>query len=248
MVRSPYYTSYSFGPGGVTPAVKTLLIANIGIFLLQWLAGGVAGRLLIEWFGLTPARVFTQLRIWQPVTYMFLHADLLHLLFNMLVLWMFGVDLERRWGQRGFLRYYFICGIGAAFTTLVASWLPFDFAEEIYRVPTIGASGAIYGILVAFGLLFPDRIILLFVFPVPARIYVFIAAALVLWSSISDPAGGTAHLAHLGGMAVGYFYLTRGRGGPWAEIKYRWVKWRMNRLRRRFDVHQGGRGWDRRIH
>jgi membrane associated rhomboid family serine protease len=119
----------------------------------------------------------------------------------------------------------------------------------LYRVPTIGASGAIYGLLLAFGVLFPDRIIYLFIFPIPARIYVVIAAALVLWSSLNDPAGGTAHFAHLGGMVAGYLYLIQGRGGPLAELKYRYVKWRMNRLRKRFDVHQGGRGgWDGRVH
>ena len=186
----------------------------------------------ILYFGLTPELVFERFWIWQPATYLFLHADPLHLLFNLLVLWMFGIDLERRWGQQAFLRYYFVCGIGAGLTSLAASWLPLAFADILYISPTIGASGAIYGLLLAFGLLFPERIIYFFIFPVPARIYVIIAGALVLWSSIKDPVGGTAHLAHLGGMVFGYLYLTWGRGGPMAEMKYRYTKWRMARLRR----------------
>ena len=221
-----------FGPGPLTLGVKWLLIANIALFLVKALLPRELESLLVRTFGLTPALVFEQLQVWQLATYMFLHADLLHLLFNMLALWMFGVPLEQRWGYARFMRFYFMCGIGAAVTSLVAAWLPFEFAQCIYAVPTIGASGAIYGLLVAFGLLFPDQVILLFIFPVPARIYVFIAAALVLWSSITNPAGGTAHMAHLGGMLVGYLYLTRGRGGPWAEIKYRMLKWSMNRARR----------------
>jgi membrane associated rhomboid family serine protease len=162
---------------------------------------------------------------------------------NMLTLWMFGSELERLWGTNAFVRYYAICGVGAAFTSLAATWLPFEFASLMYIQTVVGASGAIYGLLLAYGLLFPDRPIYMYLlFPVPAKWFVIITGALVLWASVSNPGGGTAHLAHLGGMVVGYFYLTRGRGGPWAEIKYRYTKWRMNRLRRRFDVHDGGRG------
>ena len=244
--RSPYSVSYSIGPGPLTRGVKWLLIANVAAFVITAIVGRELEYQLVQTFGLTPALVFERLQVWQLATYMFLHADLMHLLFNMLVLWMFGVPLERRWGYAGFMRFYFVCGIGAALTSLVAAWLPFEWADTLYRVPTIGASGAIYGLLVAFGMLFPDQVILLFIFPVPARVYVFIAAALVLWSSISNPAGGTAHMAHLGGMLVGYLYLTRGRGGPWAEIRYRMLKWKMNRARKKFDVHPGGRGgWGR---
>ena len=236
--------SYSIGPGPMTPGVKLLLIANAVVFLVQWAVPN-----FVLYFGFTPELFFERFWIWQPATYLFLHADPLHLLFNLLVLWMFGIDLERRWGQQVFLRYYFVCGIGAGLTSLAASWLPLPFADILYISPTIGASGAIYGLLLAFGLLFPERIIYFFIFPVPARIYVIIAGALVLWSSIKDPAGGTAHIAHLGGMVVGYLYLTWGRGGPLAELKYRYTKWRMARLRKKFGIHPGGRGgWNERVH
>jgi membrane associated rhomboid family serine protease len=238
--------TYSIGPGALTPAVKLLLIANGAGFLLQW----VAGPTFVGIFGLTPQAMLERLWIWQPATYLFLHADPMHLILNMLVLWMFGVDLELRWGRQAFLRYYFVCGIGAGLIGLLASLLPFDFADVLYRVPTVGASGALYGLLLAYGLLFPERIIFFIIFPVQARIYVIIAGALVLWSSLNDPAGGTAHFAHLGGMLVGYLYLTWGRGGPLAELKYRYTKFKMARMRRRFGVHPGGRGggWNERVH
>jgi rhomboid family protein len=249
VARSPYAVSYSIGPGPMTSGVKLLLIANVVVFLVQWIAIKVVGLDFIGYFGLTPERVFEYGWIWQLVTYLFLHADPIHLLLNLLVLWMFGVDLERRWGQQAFLRYYFVCGIGAGLTSLAASWLPGSFADILYISPTVGASGAIYGLLLAFGLIFPDRIIYFIIFPIPARIYVIIAGALVLWSSIHDLTGGTAHMAHLGGMVFGYLYLTWGRGGPMAELKYRYTKWRMARLRKRFGIHPGGRGgWDERMH
>jgi membrane associated rhomboid family serine protease len=238
--RSPYSyrsSSYGFGPGRITPAVKALIIANVVIFLLE-----AVYPPLITYFGLMPVAVFENFRIWQVVTYLFLHADPFHLILNMLTLWMFGVELERTWGTQAFVRYYFVCGIGAGLTSLLVSWLPFDFATTVYLSNTVGASGAIYGLLLAYGMIFKDRpIYMYFLFPIPAKWFVIITGALVLWASVTDITGGVSHVAHLGGMAFGYFYLQRGRGGPWAEIKYRYTKWRLNRLRRKFDVHPGGR-------
>ena len=251
--------TYSLGPGYPTPAVKQLLIVTIAAFLLQYIGDFIAvdrdvvGRVIslnywaVTWLGMTPGRFLTGV-VWQPVTYLFLHSDILHVAFNMLALWMFGVDLERRWGRTAFLRYYFVCGIGAGLTVLLVSLLPFAAAADMYQRPTIGASGAIYGLLLAYGMLFPHRTIFLMVFPVPARVYVIIVGVLVLLQAASGSGGSIAHFAHLGGLVVGYLYLSMGRGGPWAEIKYRYVKWRMNRLRKRFDVHDGGRRWDSRVH
>jgi membrane associated rhomboid family serine protease len=201
--------------------------------------------------GLRPADVVERLSFWQPLTYMFLHGGIFHILFNMLALWMFGVELERMWGTRYFTRFYFVTGVGAALTTLVLSFTPVPFAEQLYYSLTIGASGAVYGILLAYALYFPHRpIYMYFVFPIPAKYFVMIIGAISFLSAIG---GGstTAHATHLGGLVIGYLYLRSGRGGLMAEIKYRWVKWKMNRLRRRFDVHHGGRDssrWDRTIH
>lgn len=230
--------SYRIGPGPLTPAVKALLIANVAVFLLGMVLPGIT-RLL----GLTPAAVIESLWLWQPVTYMFVHASLTHLLLNMLMLWMFGVEMERMWGTEAFARYYAYCGLGAAATTLVAALLPFGYAPFMYITPTVGASGALYGILLAYGLTFPDRPIYMYLlFPVPAKYFVMITGAITLFLSINAGGGRVAHLAHLGGLVTGYLLLSRGRGGLVAEMKYRYTKWRMQRLRKRFDVHQGGRG------
>ncbi len=236
--------SYQFGPGPLTPAVKYLLIANVAAFLLQAVVPG-----LTSFGGLTPAAVIEALWIWQPVTYMFLHAGLTHLVFNMLALWMFGVELERLWGTQAFTRFYFACGLGAAATTLAASLLPFGFADFLYVTPTVGASGAIYGLLAAFGVIFANRpIYMYFLFPVPARIFVLITGAITLLLSVTSSGGTMAHLAHLGGLVTGWALLMRGRGGLMAEVKYRYTKWRLQRARKRFDIHQGGRGGGWNVH
>jgi rhomboid family protein len=230
----------------MTPAVKALLFANIAMFVVELFAPSLVGLL-----GLTPQAVLHSAWVWQPVTYMFLHhpGGFGHILFNMLALWMFGVELERLWGTTFFLRYYFVAGIGAALTTLVVSLLPFTFAAQVYYATTVGASGAIYGLLLAYAYYYPDRPILLFMlFPVPAKYFVMILGGIAFLSSISA-GSGVAHATHLGGILAGYIYLKSGRGGIVAEMKYRWVKWKMNRLRRKFDVHQGGRDrWDKTIH
>jgi membrane associated rhomboid family serine protease len=247
--------SYQFGPGPPTPAVKLLLIITVGAYVAQLVLGVATYHaleavtpLVVDWLGLTPMLAIRGF-VWQLVTYLFLHATVMHVLFNMLALWMFGVDLERRWGRTAFLRYYFVCGVGAGLTCIAASFLPTGIVGNMYYgPPTIGASGAIYGLLLAYAMLFPTRTIYLLIFPVNVRIYVIIAGVLVLMQSFGGGGNGVAHFAHLGGLVFGYLYLSLGRGGPWAEIKYRYVKWRMTRLRKRFDVRDGGRRWDSRVH
>ena len=244
---SPHVTSYSFGPGPLSTVMKALIAANVALFILTQLP---SGRLLTVWLGLLPADVVSQLRIWQPATYMFLHADLFHLLFNMLALWMFGTELERLWGQRYFLKFYFVCGIGAGLLTIVFSVLPFEFSRALYESLVIGASGAIYGLLLAYGLYFPDRPILMFLlFPIPAKYFVMIIGAIAFYSSLGAT-GGVASATHLGGLVVGYLYLKGARVDPLSELKYRYLKWKINRVRRKFDVYSGGRAndWDRRVH
>jgi len=241
VARYPSGVGYSFGPGGISPAVKILIIANVVLFVLNV----IVGEAMTIALGLSPQAVFTQFALWQPFTYMFLHStsSFGHILFNMLALWMIGTDLERTWGTRFFVKYYVITGMGAAATSLLLS----IFSDAFYYSITVGASGAIYGLLIAYAIFFPNRIIYYFIFPIPVRIYVLLAGILVLYESARG-GGGVAHFAHLGGLIFGYLYLSMGRGGPWAEIKYRYVKWRMNRLKKRFDVHEGGRRWDSRVH
>jgi membrane associated rhomboid family serine protease len=243
---SPQAVAYSFGPGPTSPAVKVLLWANTAAFVVSFFAPGLTGLL-----GLTPAAVLHRYAVWQPLTYMFLHGGVLHILFNMLALWMFGVELERMWGTRFFVKFYFVTGVGAAVTTIVLSLLPVGFADRLFYSTTIGASGAIFGLLLAYALYFPNRPIYMYMlFPVPAKYFVLILGAIAFLMSISNQGGGIAHAAHLGGLAFGYFYLKAGRARPLAEMKYRYFKWKMNRHRRRFDVYRGGRtsDWDRKIH
>jgi membrane associated rhomboid family serine protease len=242
--RNPYAQSVSFGPGALTPAIQALIIANVVMFVIT----AVAPRVSIL-LGLVPAAVFGQLAIWQPVTYAFLHLDLMHLVFNMLALWMFGVELERLWGTQAFAIYYAVCAVGSAATTLVVSLLPFDATAPIYYTNTIGASGAVYGLLFAWAKYFPSRqVLMFFIFPVPARMFVLIMGAITLWFAVTASGSGVAHVTHLGGFVAGWLYLRRHRGGGGgliAEMKYRYLKWKMARLRRNFDVVPGGRSrWD----
>jgi len=242
----PGYASYSVGPGPLTPAVQALIVLNVAGYLLAIVVPAVSISL-----GLVPALVFERWWVWQPVTYMFLHGGLFHLLFNMLALWMFGVDLERRWGTRFFARYYFISGIGAAATTLVVSLLPYSFAAPLYGSVTVGASGAVYGLLVAFAMMYPHRPIYLYMlFPIPARIFVLIVGAISFLSSVSEARGGVAHAAHLGGLVAGYLYLAGLRGHLLSTVRSQWLRWRLARLRKRFEVHDGGRkdGGGPRVH
>jgi membrane associated rhomboid family serine protease len=245
-VRSRYSgLSYGFGPGPLTPGVKALIYANVAAFLVA-----LVYRRIVLVFGLMPMAVLERGLIWQPFTYLFMHAGLGHILVNMLGLWMFGTDLERMWRTRGFLKYYFVTGVGAALLTIALSFLPFGPFREMYHSLTIGASGAIYGLLLAYGLSFPDRPIFVYaIFPVPAKYLVMIYGAVAFVSSISDVGGSTAHLAHLGGLVIGYLYLRGGRIDPTGEIKYRYWKWKTARMRKRFDVYSGGRkDWDRNVH
>lgn len=238
----PTAVSYSFGPGPITPAVKWLIIANVAMFFIS-----LVYEPIVEYLGLIPQRVVEQQWIWQPVTYMFLHGSPMHILFNMLGIWMFGVELERLWGTRYFLKYYAITGIGAGATVIAVGFLPMDAMAFTYRAVTIGASGALFGLLMAFAYYYPDRPILMFLlFPIPAKYFVMIIGAIAF---ISAPNSQVSEAAHLGGLAFGYLYLRGRKGGLTAEIKYRYLKWKMNRLRRKFDVYSGGRSdWDRHVH
>lgn len=225
----------SFGPGPLSQSIKTLIAINVGAFLLSLIEPMVLRRL-----SLVPVNVLHDFALWQPLTYMFLHGGIGHLLFNMLALWMFGTDLERTWGTRFFLRYYFVTGIGAALVTIAWSLTPLPYAEALYRAPVIGASGAIYGLLLAYGMYYPHRTVFLYIFPVPARYAVMILGGIAFLSSVGSSGDGVAHVAHLGGLLVGYLYL-KGRRGPLDELRYRWTKWRLGRTKSKFDVYQGGR-------
>jgi membrane associated rhomboid family serine protease len=240
---APRDLSYAFGPGPASRAVKRLIAANLAVFVasLLW-------PVIRVYLGLIPAAVIEQFWIWQPLTYMFVHGGFSHIAFNMLALWMFGTELERLWGTSFFLKYYFATGLGAAAATIVLSIIPLGFG---YHSDTIGASGAIYGLLLAFGLTYPDRPIYMYLlFPIPAKYFVMILGGISLLLSITDTGGGIAHIAHLGGLVAGYLIL-RGRGvGPVGGPRSWYLRWKANRLKRKFGVYAGGRtdDWTRRIH
>jgi len=255
MPRNPTrYTSpssFSFGFSPLSTAIKAL----IGINVLMFVATLFAPSLLLQ-LGLVPTWVVHEKRVWQLLTYMFMHAGFFHVAFNMLALWMFGAELERIWGTRFFLKFYFVTGVGAACLTVLISLLPFGPMQQLFVSDVVGASGAIYGLLLAYALYFPERRVYMYlIFPIPTRVFVLIVGAIAFLSSFSET-GGVANATHLGGLLVAYIYLTSLRKGPrlqlnpWAEVKYRWFKWRLASARKKFDVYSGGRGddWNRRVH
>ncbi|MEF8833325.1 MAG: rhomboid family intramembrane serine protease [Halofilum sp. (in: g-proteobacteria)] len=204
--------------GTFPPVIQALLIGNCLVFLLQGLGGA---QTLIETFALWPLNTpryidaaiglqrVPQFEVWQLVTYAFLHGNLLHLFFNMFALWMFGTLIELDWGSRRFLTYYFACVIGAALVQLMVSS---SGEGDIY--PTVGASGGVFGILLAFGLRFPNQYILLLIPPIPmkAKYFVVIFGAVELFLGITGTQAGVAHFAHLGGMAAGLIMILYWRG------------------------------------
>lgn len=201
---------FRFGPS-MTPAVKYLIFVNIGVFILQ----NIFGPAMTYYLGLVPRMLFSNFAIWQLGTYLFLHGGIFHLFINMLVLWMFGAEIERHWGSREFLKYYFVCGIGAGFIQVLFN--AFIFPSN-FDIPVVGASGAVYGLLLAFALMFPDReifLLIFFVLPVQirAKYLAMIFAGISLFSGVFGADNGVAHFAHLGGMLVGLLYL---------KVDWRW--------------------------
>src|SRR5881394_112784 len=181
------------------PGLKWLILVNVAVFVAMFVSPPV-GRLFSTLFSLYKDGIHSFL-VWQVFTYMFLHGGLMHLLFNMLTLWFFGTQLERDWGTRRFLKYYFLCGMAAGVCVIIANEIVGD------PRPTVGASGAIFGVLVAFGVLYPNQTVLMnFLFPIKAKYMVMIYAAIELLMTFG-PNSGVSTVAHLGGMAFGYVYL-----------------------------------------
>ncbi len=191
----------------LTPWVKRLLIANTAVHLLAVLMGSAGQQFLWEWFGFTPVESF--LKPWGVVTYMFLHGDIWHLLLNMLVLFFFGPPLEQKWGSSRFFRYYLICGLGGAALSFV-----FAFSTSV-----IGASAAIYGLMLAFAWYWPESPIYFWgIFPIKAKWLVGFFFVLTFFSAFTGAGGGVAHFAHLGGLLAGLVYLrTDGKLGAGFE-------------------------------
>jgi membrane associated rhomboid family serine protease len=241
-----------------TYAVKWLVIINCAVFLVMLLASGlniVSFQDVFLTLGITP-RLVLHGWIWQLMTYSFIHAGLWHLLFNMLTLWMFGSQFEMDWGRKQFLEFYFFCVVGAALTSIVVGYgalavyqgYPAPLVRSIAGLtitPTVGASGAIFGILLAYGIIYGNREILLwFVLPVKAKYLVAAFIFIALVGALGE-AGGVANFAHLGGAFFGWFYLKyvprRGLGFATSEgyfgIRNRYIKWRRRRAAKKFEVY-----------
>ncbi len=244
--------SLSFPP--FTPWVKRIVIVCAGVYFLQVVLERMAPglyRALLTYFGLIPEAV-THGFVWQLVTYSFLHGGLWHVLMNMLTLWMFGSQEEQDWGSRRFLEYYLFCVVGAALVTIGVAYIGWGMTPETL---TVGASGGIYGLLLAFGMLYGDRQLFLFPFPVAikAKYLVAILIFIVLISAFQPSQGGVANFAHLGGLLFGFLYLKLlpRRGLTFAAteryfgLRNSYYRWKRKRAGKKFEVYM--RDHDRKV-
>jgi len=225
----------------LTPAIRNIIIACTCVLFVQTILKLAFPESYTVFFnhafGLVPWYVTRRLFVWQLFTYMFLHANIFHLFFNMLFLYFFGMDLERVWGTRRFYQYYFLTGIGAGcITVLIKALLDIHGTGPSIAIPTIGASGAIFGVLIAAAIMFPDRVVwLFFLIPVPMKLLA--AASIVIEFFLSLELGGdnVSHITHLGGALVGYLYLRRGLF--LYRLRNDYLDWKRRRARRKFDVY-----------
>lgn len=229
----------------ITPAIKFLVIACTVVYLGQMLVHYFAGPLAeyhdVELvFGLVPYGVTHGFRVWQLFTYLFLHdtRDIWHLVLNMFFLWMFGRDVERAWGRKKFYIYYFVCGAGAGLVNVIVKTIIDPHGAGTSVIPTIGASGAIFGVLLAAAILFPHQRVLLFPFPVAItmRVFVLVMGVIEFFGTLGAGGDNVAHVCHLGGMLVGYLYLRR--GSYLYGYRNRVSDWRRRRLIRKFEVYK----------
>jgi membrane associated rhomboid family serine protease len=216
--------------------VKRLIIVTSAIFLLTYVPVQIFRSpylaLPYAWFALRPHDVLHRFFVWELASYLFLHGGFFHIIFNLFALWMFGSDLERLWGAKKFLFYFFLTGIGAGICDVILNGL----LRSGIPTATIGNSGAVYGLLLAYGLLFPERPIYLYlIIPIKAKWFVAILGLIEFVTSFSTPGSSVSHVAHLGGMLFGFLYL-RGSSFPY-RLELGYQEWRRARLRRKFEVY-----------
>lgn len=286
-----YYNRYrptlNFGGMSLTPAVKMLLIVNFVLWIIPVLTGfDISGRThtylrpieIVHPPGIAQSHPeivnIPWGYVWQPFTYMFFHDihGLSHILFNMLALWMFGTAIEGSWGTRTFAKYYVYCGLAAGVSVILAATAAFLVSGSVSGLdaPTIGASGAIFGLIIAFGMLFPDSpILVFFVFPMPAKYFAVLMGFIEFYMQWTQPGSRVNHLAHLGGMLFGFLYIKfwmqrqrrpklrsyvpfsedepRSPATTWnVGWKEKYRQWKIKRARKKFEVymkkHNGGQG------
>jgi membrane associated rhomboid family serine protease len=253
-----------FGGGGgsmtlgfppFTRAIKWLVIINAAIYLLMLVLGATARGLatdIVAYGALTPFDVLQRGFIWQLVTYLFIHGGLFHILFNMLALWMFGSALETAWGDKQFLEFYFFCGIGAALITIGVAYAtalqPLSFIALRPWTATIGASGAVFGVMMAFAIYYGDQEFMMF--PLPFMIRAKYLVGILIFISIAYALGaggaqGVAEFAHLGGALLGWVYVRfmprKGLRFMFSEryygVRNSYYKWKRRRAARKFEVY-----------
>ena len=198
-----------------TDAIRTIVLVNVAVYILQSLSG--KEDVFFRLFGLVPSSFLSELMIWQPFTYMFFHAPfyssvgISHILLNMLGLWVFGRELEQAWGKNNFLKYYFVTGIGSGLVTFL-----FQINSDS---PVIGASGAVYGVLLAYGLSYPNRMLYIWgIIPVKSLWLVIIMGAIAFFGLLGN-ADGISHVTHISGMVIGYFMLNK--KWRWRELLFK---------------------------
>ncbi len=233
------------------PGVKWLVLTNIAVYLVYFFGSWMRGEPIFNSLLLVPGQVIHG-AVWQLFTYLFLHSltSFAHILFNMLTLWMFGAAIEETWGTKRFLQYYFLCGVGAGICVVLV-----NLAIGNPNQPTLGASGAIYGLLLAFGMLFPDQTVLIgFLFPIKAKYMVMIFGAIAFLASF-QPGSTVSNLAHLGGMIFGFIYIKTqfgsrrarslgSKGGFNWDLSGRWREYKLQRARSKFKVYMKKHGSD----
>jgi len=225
---------FSYKPRLFTNAIKVLISINFVIFILQTLSR--SETLFFPLFGLVPKLVWSEKMIWQPVTYLFFHGGIWHVLINMFVLWMFGSELERLWGKNHFLKFYFITGVGSGLATMLVNVQS--------TTPVVGASGAVYGVLLAYGLTYPNRTVYLYgIIPIKS-IWFVLGIGFIAFMSSFDNMSQVSHVTHLSGMLIGYFMIKKPikLKGLWFQLRKRTLEYQIQReekeLSKNFIVEQ----------
>ena len=218
------YSSHGFrkkisgDPLSLPSGVKLLLIINIAVFILMVLSGQRDRDIIIRIFGLIPNAISNEYKFWQTVTYLFIHDGPIHIIFNMFLLWVLGKDLEIDWGQKKFLIFYFICGIGAGLIT----WLVNMNSPR----PVVGASGAVYGVLIAYGFTYPNRMVYLYgLFPLKVKYMVLGLGVIAFFASLSAAQSKISHITHIAGMIIGIIYILF--NFRWKNIRLWYIKARL---------------------
>ena len=243
--RGPSYSSFSFGPGPLSPAIKALIAVNVAVFLVMWVMPAGLSQAVQEFLGLLPASIF---RVVPRVAARHLHVPARHACHRAHPL-QHARAVDVRYRARADVGHEGVSPVllrdghrGGDDDDPRVACCRFPSTARMFYTVTIGASGAIYGLLLAYGLTFPNRpIYIYFVFPIPAKYFVMIMGAIALLSSMGDGGGGIAHITHLGGLVAGFVMLRGRRLSPANEVRYRYLRWKMDRARKKFGVYSGGK-------